>query len=66
MRCFLLVKFALLDGSDRKVIDYFKQEVKNKEKVLMKDFEEKGLKIGKFGTRILQTPYMCLGSKVLL
>jgi hypothetical protein len=59
------VKFAKLDSSDRKVLDKFRKEIKNKEKILIKDFVESKSKPEKFGKKIVKASYMYLGSKVL-
>jgi len=64
MRCYLLVKFALLDDSDKKAVELFKNEVKSQSKTLSKDFKDKKLKVGKYGCKIIKTPYMCLGTNV--
>ncbi|MDR3547128.1 MAG: hypothetical protein P4M11_02420 [Candidatus Pacebacteria bacterium] len=64
MRCFELVKFARLDSSDRKAIELFREEVKAKSKVLIRDFKDKHCRPQKYGSKIVKAPYMCLGSKV--
>ena len=42
----------------------FRKEIKDKEKILVKDFLESKCKPEKFGKKIVKAPYIYLGSKV--
>ena len=64
MRCFLLLKFAKLDSSDRKVLDIFRNEMKKNKELLTKDLEQTKRKRDGINSKIIMVPYMNLGSKV--
>ena len=61
MRCFLLLKFAKIDNSDRKALDKFRKDIKTNDKVLTQDFD---VTKSRANSKIIKAPYICLGSKV--
>jgi len=60
MRCFLLVKFALLDIKDKKALKLLKAEIKRYSKGLAKD------NVPVFEDGIIRTPYMCVELEVII
>lgn len=60
----MLAKFALLDESDHKALDMLKEEIEQKKKLLIKEFEGKKLRYWKYGGRMIEYPCILLTSKV--
>eukprot|EP00826_Nyctotherus_ovalis_P066587 TRINITY_DN9858_c0_g3_i1.p1 TRINITY_DN9858_c0_g3~~TRINITY_DN9858_c0_g3_i1.p1 ORF type:complete len:137 (+),score=45.71 TRINITY_DN9858_c0_g3_i1:940-1350(+) len=61
-QCLLMIKFALLDESDKKAVELFKEEMKKRKKLLMHDFEQDDDKATP--RRQLKSPYISLTLKV--
>ena len=60
-----MAKFALLDESDRKVMDMLRADIKSKEKTLKEEFDGKQLRYWKYGGKFVENTCIILGSHVI-
>jgi len=65
-RCFLLIKFALLDDTDRRGVELFKRDLQKYGKILSKDFDEERKMKNRSITKFVEPPYIAVTPKVTL
>jgi hypothetical protein len=63
-RCFLLMKFALLDDTDRRGVELFKRDLQKYGKILSKDFDEERKMKNRSITKFVEPPYIAVTPKV--
>lgn len=63
-RCFVLLKFALLDDSDRRGVELFKRDLHKYGKILSKDFDEEHKLKNRSINKFVEPPYISVTPKV--